>query len=68
MKYLSQDQKEYTLKILFEAEKITKQYIDLVPEERCLILNNIGCCYRRMGQLKKALNKLQEAKQLQEQK
>jgi len=57
MKYLSQSDFEKAIDILFTAESITSnpKLQDIDKNKTVLVLNNLGCVYRRMNRLPKAL-------------
>ena len=53
------------LEALFEAKEISETFeLGFFPEPFALILNHIGCVYRKLGKAKHALYFLQEAEAL----
>ncbi|EAR94689.2 IQ calmodulin-binding motif protein (macronuclear) [Tetrahymena thermophila SB210] len=63
MKLLTQNQFERAIDILMTCRKLTDAslYYEQVPEKRTLVLNNLGCVFRKMGRLGKARIFLEEA-------
>ncbi|KAL4471738.1 hypothetical protein ABPG74_008631 [Tetrahymena malaccensis] len=63
MKLLTQNQFERAIDVLMTCRKLTDAslYYEQVPEKRTLVLNNLGCVFRKMGRLGKARIFLEEA-------
>ena len=52
------------MEILYECNELTKTQSNEFVEQKITVLNNIGCAYRRIGRLKKAVYYLDEALKL----
>lgn len=50
MKFIEQQNHDKALEILFQAQKFTSspKYMDFDLDKYILVLNNIGCAYKRM--------------------
>ena len=63
--YLSVDNTQKALFILEECDTLTKTWkLGSFPLERVMILNHLGCLYKRMGQLDKAKEILEKLKDI----
>ena len=62
IKWLTDDKVHMSLRTLYKARELnTSGKYGNFPEQMAHILNYIGCCYRRLGKLERALTYLQKA-------